>query len=137
MKKFAVAVGMSGTAFFAFSQTAISLADLKGTWTTEKSERESMVIEFREDQRFSYTYAFQNPSKKSPKQLPTTKDGGYQLGAKACALGDQSGNLWLAAGSTRCCLNAYKLGSMLVLDAIRAAGEFPFGLCMNRTMVRR
>lgn len=62
-------------------------------------------------------------------------DGVYVLKDDTCHVGEEKGNLWLAANTDRCCVKAYAIAETLVLDPVgsRIAGS---RVCEARTLRR-
>lgn len=102
-------------------------ANIAGRWSDSES-RSGEEFTFYSTGSFALTY--------QRKDLPVTKrlDGAYQLANDVCSAGDAKGNLWVVAGSTRCCYKAYFLADTLVLDAIGNSIDTIGGTCKARTL---
>jgi len=73
------------------------------------------------------------------KQIPpiTHKwEGAYIYGQNACKLGDQSGELYIAKESERCCFRVNMIGRTLVLDQMKTDMGSWRGLCESKTLRR-
>lgn len=71
------------------------------------------------------------------KQIPpiTHKwEGAYIYGQNACKLGDQSGELYIAKESERCCFHVNMIGRTLVLDQMKTDLGSWRGLCESKTL---
>lgn len=81
-------------------------ATIAGRWSDSES-RSGEEFTFYSTGSFALTY--------QRNDLPVTKriDGAYQLANDICSAGDAKGNLWVLAGSTRCCYKAYFLAGTL------------------------
>lgn len=62
------------------------------------------------------------------------KHGVWTYAPGACAVGESQGNLYIQAGTDRCCHNASLMGSNLVLTAV-VQPRF-VGVCSDRVLVR-
>jgi len=107
-----------------------STPTIAGRWSDSES-RSGDEFTFYGTGHFALTY--------QRKDVPVTKrlDGAYQLSNDVCNSGDAKGNLWIVAGSTRCCYKAYFLADTLVLDAVGNTISTIAGTCKARTLKKQ
>lgn len=123
----------------AMAQEMVTEGTLRGQWSIDGA-RNMDFIGFGPDGEFASGYV---SKPKLPKDAvsaqPTVKSnsGAYKVGDKSCNAGSQTGNLFLAQSTQRCCFKAYMLGKTLVLDELRSGGTPSLlPLCHSKTLTR-
>lgn len=99
-----------------------------GTWV-EKSGNATYI--FDEGYNFEYRRA---PNAMISNDFGSVEKGIWTAAPENCTVGAAKGNLYIQAGTDRCCYNAYFLGSNLVLSAL--AKPVYVGVCSDRVLVR-
>ena len=97
-----------------------NLIDLAGAWSEKSGEA---------------TYTFGDGYNFEYRNKPSLEKGVWTVAANNCAVGPNKGNLYIQAGTNRCCYNAYFLGENLVLTAL--ATPVYTGVCSDRVLVRQ
>lgn len=100
-----------------------------GAWV-EKSGNSTYI--FDDGYNFEFRRA---PNASIGNDFGTVEKGIWTTAPDSCAVGPAKGNLYIQAGTYRCCYNAYFLGSNLVLSAL--AQPVYVGVCSDRVLVRR
>lgn len=113
-------------ALSASAATPLAGTNLTGTWK-EKSGGATYVF----DDGFNFEFRLA-PNPRVMNDFGTVKKGIWTLAPDNCAVGSSKGNLYIQAGTDRCCYNAYFLGSNLVLTAI-VQPTF-VGVCSDRVL---
>ena len=93
---------------------------LTGVWVEKAG---NAVYTFSDGYNFEY------------RNTPNLERGIWTLAPDNCAVGSSKGNLYVQAGTYRCCHNAHFLGSNLVLTAL--AQPAYTGVCSDRVLVRQ
>lgn len=99
-----------------------------GTWQ-EKSG--SASYNFLDGYNFEYRRA---PNLNYSNDTGTLEEGIWTAGPKSCSVGSSQGNLYIQAGTERCCYNASFLGENLVLSTL-VQPRF-VGVCSDRVLGR-
>jgi hypothetical protein len=97
-----------------------NLIDLIGAWSEKAGEA---------------TYTFGDGYNFEYRNTSAVEKGVWTLATDNCAVGSTKGNLYIQAGTDRCCYNAYFLGDNLVLTAL--AKPVYTGVCSDRVLVRQ
>ena len=97
-----------------------SFVEVSGTWA-EKSGGAIYVF----DDGFDFEY----------RNNRVVKKGVWQMAAGSCAVGLSKGNLYIQAGTERCCYSATFLGNNLVLTALTNPAHQ--GVCSDRVLIQR
>lgn len=127
-----VAVSLSLYFLSAHAAEISNPSSLIGKWKNDaNNKKDSFTFYANGDFAFAYPKGNDTP-------VITTRKGAYSVGKEICTVGDGKGNLWIAADSERCCINAYFMSNTLVFDQVRdsRAIRMPVGagsLCESRT----
>jgi hypothetical protein len=82
-----------------------------------------------------YNFEFRRaPNTRVQNDFGTVESGIWTIAPENCAVGSAKGNLYIQAGTERCCHNAYFLGNNLVLTAV-VQPRF-VGVCSDRVLIR-
>jgi hypothetical protein len=100
-----------------------------GTWV-EKSG--GTTYNFGDGYNFEYRRA---PNPRVQNDFGTVEKGAWTVSPDSCAVGTAKGNLYIQAGTERCCYNAYFLGNNLVLSAL--AQPVFVGVCSDRVLINQ
>ncbi len=99
-----------------------------GNW---HEKRGPASYEFADGYNFEYRRAANPGYTNDP---GTIEKGIWTAGPKSCSVGPEQGNLYIQAGTERCCYSAGFLGENLVLSAL-SQPRF-VGVCSDRVLVR-
>jgi len=106
----------------------MTVESLTGSW---KEKSGNAIYIFGDAYNFEYHLA---PNPRVQKDLGFVQKGIWTLSTENCSVGQAKGNLYIQAGTDRCCHNAYFLGENLVLTAL-APPTFG-GVCSDRVLIR-
>ena len=101
---------------------------LTGVW---KEKSGDATYTFGSGYDFEYRRA---PNPRVQNDFGTVERGVWTIAPENCAVGSAKGNLYIQAGTERCCYNAYFLGNNLVLTAV-VQPRF-VGVCSDRVLTR-
>ena len=98
-----------------------------GTWVEKSGDA---TYTFGDGYNFEYRRA---PNSKIQNDFGIVEKGIWTVSPGSCTVGATKGNLYIQAGTERCCYNAYFLGSNLVLSAL--VQPVYTGVCSDRVLV--
>lgn len=115
----------------AHAESPLTQSALTGTWV-EKAGEATYV--FGDGYNFEYR---RSPHPRLSGDVGTIQKGIWRLASDICSVGSSKGNLYVQAGTERCCHSAYFLGNNLVLTAIPEPMQALNVVCSDRVLVRQ
>ena len=119
------------------AQDAATEQKLLGSWLVSGSPFQE-TLTFKGSNELLITTVQTKRVGKPIEPITHTSEAVYKFGAAACTVGQESGNLFLARQSDRCCFKIYQIGLTFVFDQIRSGSALSLGsdICQSKTLRR-
>ena len=134
-RRIVIAILGSALASHVAAQDAITEAKLLGSWLVVGS-RFQETLTFKGNNELAISTVQTKRDGKPIAPIAHTSDAAYKFGPSACNVGQETGNLFLAKQTDRCCFKVYQIGPTLVFDEVRASSTmtFPYSICEGKTL---
>lgn len=115
------------------AQDALNEQALLGSWQVS-GDQFQQVLTFKGNNELVMASIQSKRDGKPIVPITHLSDAAYKFGNAACNVGQESGNLFIARQSERCCFKAYKIGSTLVFDEVQTGTLTLLTLCRSKTL---